>query len=81
MRRLLVTKRRVFVAEHLHQHEASRIILFLNDVEAKHPRFTEARARVLQSGGLEVLHELGFDLNLDVHDEHDRFLPGSARSF
>lgn len=75
MRRLFVAQGRLVVTIRFDEHEARRVVFFLDDVEPKHTGLGEARAGVLQSGGFEVLHELGFDLDLDVHDEHVRFYP------
>jgi hypothetical protein len=53
-----------------HQHKARRLILLLDDVEARDARFFQARARIGERHLFESLHTLRLDMNMNVNNEH-----------
>ena len=70
MFRLFVRRRGVGVAIHLHEDEVRRVILLLDDVEARHARLLPARARVGKRRLFEGLNVFRFDVNMNVDHKH-----------
>jgi hypothetical protein len=59
------------------EHKTRRIVGLLYDIEPGDPGFTDRLPGVLQTRGLEGLDRLGFDLNMNLNDEHgETGLPG-----
>jgi hypothetical protein len=63
-------------AEHLNQDKTGGVIDLLGYLEAGDAWFLDAVSRILQTGLGECLHELGFDMDLDLHDEHGGLAAG-----
>ena len=70
MFRFLVRRRGVGVAIHLHEHEARRVILLLDDIEARHARLFQTFLRVGERGLFEGLKVFRFDMNVNVNHKH-----------
>jgi hypothetical protein len=53
------------------EFEAGGVVLMLEEVEAGAAGFLGAVAGVFDGGGAEGFEVFGFDLNVDLEDEHD----------
>ena len=53
-----------------HQHKARRVILLLDDVEARDARLFQAFPRVGEHRLFESFDALRFDMNMNVNNEH-----------
>ena len=66
----LVRRRGSGVAIHLHEHETRRVILLLDDIEARHARLFQAFTRVGKRRLFEGLNVFRFDMNMNVNHKH-----------
>ena len=58
------------VAINFHQYETSRVVLLLDDIEARDAGFFQTFARVGERGLCESFDALRLDANMDVNNEH-----------
>src|SRR5579883_2679214 len=70
MARFFVLRRRFRVAVRFHQQETRRVILLLQNIEARDARFADACLRVGQRRFLECLDELSLHMDLHLDNEH-----------
>lgn len=70
MRGRLVLGWRVRGPVNLDEHEARRVVLLLDDVEAGDAGFLDAVAGVVERGGLEGCDAISLHVDVDVDDEH-----------
>jgi hypothetical protein len=75
---LSVPGRGFLVAVYLDQNKARWVILLLDKIEARDPRFLYAVSSVLQSERLEIVDEFRHNLRIDKHDKHSTLLYASA---
>lgn len=68
MRGFLVLGGRIVSPINLDQHEARRIILLLEDIEARDTRFAEAGFGVLKRGRFETFDTFRFHMDVNVDD-------------
>jgi hypothetical protein len=60
----------VGIAVGLNENKAGGILGMLETLEPGDARFLDALARVGEGGLLKGIHGLGFDMNMDMNDEH-----------
>jgi hypothetical protein len=70
MFRCLVGGGGIGVAINFHQHEPRRVVLLLQDVKTQDTQFEPAAAGVEPRRLFERLHAIGFDMNMNVNNEH-----------
>jgi len=65
----------IVVTVSLHEHEAHGVVCLLHDVKAGDSVLRAAAASILGSRGSKRLQALGFNVNVNVHNQHARTLP------
>lgn len=81
MRRLLVRRGGGSIAIDLDQDELRGIVLLLEDIESNDPRLLEARLGIGERRVFEGFHGIRFGMNMDVNNEHIRWIRGTAEKF
>lgn len=58
----------VGISINLDQHETRRVVLLLDDIEARDAWFFQARTRVGERGLIEGVNALRFDMNMNMNN-------------
>jgi tetratricopeptide (TPR) repeat protein len=71
MLRFLVRGGGIRIPINFHQHKPRRVVLLLDDVEARHARLFQTHTGVGERRLFKSLNALQLDMNMDMNNEHD----------
>jgi len=74
MFRFFMSRIRFSATISFHQNKTRRVILPLDKIEARDPRFFHAFARIGDGRQFECLDEFRLNMNLDMNDKHGSFI-------